>query len=330
MLSVQNGSSQAVARQFQSSQPDEVIDYVARNLSPHRMNVTNPSNMAASLQCMRVAGVQIVDIRYGTDVSIDAEDLGDQFLIHAGVSGVSKVTSGGRAAQITPANIYITSPGRSSRIHMPAQCRHIAARIAASTFETHLAGAMNVTMNRPLVFHGAREEDHNLPAAWRQLLHHIVSQCTLAPALMSEPRIQRQYSMLMLEMLLGGYANSYSDQIARQGNDIAPRHVRKAREIIHESIEDSVSVADIAAQVGVSTRSLQNGFRQFLGVTPAEYVRRHRLERLHTVLKDAPPDSSVTELMLECGIVNFGRFANYYRRQYGCRPSDTLRGLALG
>lgn len=57
---------------------------------------------------------------------------------------------------------------------------------------------------------------------------------------------------------------------------------------------------------------------------PVEYVRRHRLEKLHCALMDHGSESSVTELMLECGIVNLGRYAQYYRQQYGCRPSDTL------
>ena len=132
--------------------------------------------------------------------------------------------------------------------------------------------------------------------------------------------------MVLIDMLLTNYCNSYSDQIALYGNDISPRHVRRARDIIHASIEEAISVTDLAHQVGVSVRSLQNGFRQFIGLTPVEYVRRHRLEKLHRALMDNRSDRSVTELMLECGIVNFGRYAQYYRQQYGCRPSETLRG----
>nr|WP_240950051.1 helix-turn-helix domain-containing protein [Novosphingobium sp. ERN07] len=131
--------------------------------------------------------------------------------------------------------------------------------------------------------------------------------------------------MVLAEVLLGNYCNSYSEQIALHGNDISPRHVRRAREIIHQSLDDNISINALAAQVGVSVRSLQNGFRDFLGLTPLEYVRRHRLERLHSALMNACGETSVTELMLECGIVNFGRYAQYYRQQYGCLPSETLR-----
>ncbi len=62
-----------------------------------------------------------------------------------------------------------------------------------------------------------------------------------------------------------------------------------------------------------------------LGLTPVEYVRRHRLEQLHAALSTGDPQSNITAKMLDCGITNFGRYAHYYRQQYGCSPSETLR-----
>ncbi|KAJ8139178.1 hypothetical protein OY671_007610, partial [Metschnikowia pulcherrima] len=110
-----------------------------------------------------------------------------------------------------------------------------------------------------------------------------------------------------------------------RGTDLSARNVRRAREIIHDSVEETISIAASAAQVGVSVRSSQSGFRHFLGVTPSEYVRRHRSEKSHSASMESDGAASVTESMLECGIVNFGRYAQYYRQQYGCSPSETSR-----
>lgn len=57
-------------------------------------------------------------------------------------------------------------------------------------------------------------------------------------------------------------------------------------------------VTDLAQQVGVSVRSLQNGFRQFVGLIQIECVRCHRLEKLHRSLMDNGSESSVTELTI--------------------------------
>ena len=324
MLSAATNDTRKPARAFQSSDPGEIVDYVGRTLAPHRMDIGKASSMATKLRCFEIAPTQIVDIQYGAEVWIDAGELTTHFLVHAAIEGVSDVWHKGVQGTMGPDNLHISSPGGPVRCHMTPACRHLTVRIAYSAFEDYLTKVMNIPVTRPLVFYPDREYGHELPTVWRNLLAHLIDQTALAPSLMSNSRTQRQYSMLMIEMLLSNYANSYSDQIALYGNDTSPWHVRRARDIIHEAFDDSISVTDLAGQVGVSVRSLQNGFRQFLGLTPAEYIRRYRLEKLHRGLLESDTDS-VTELMLECGIVNFGRYAQYYRHQYGCRPSETLR-----
>lgn len=325
MLSFASHDVRPSCRDFQSRDPGEIIDYVGRTLAPHRMDMGDASQMSAKLSCFEIAPTHIVDIQYGTDVWIDPGELESHFLVHAALEGESSVWARGEEGRMRPDNLYISSPGAPIKIHMTPECRHLTARIAYSAFEDYLTRVMNISASRPLVFYPSREGGRELPVVWRNLLSHIIAQTSSGPMLMTNARTQRQYSMLMVEMLLNNYCNSYSDQIALYGNDISPWHVRRARDIIHDSLEDTISVTDLAQRVGVSVRSLQNGFRQFLGVTPIEYVRRYRLEKLHSALMDGNPDSSVTELMLECGIMNFGRYAQYYRQQYGCRPSDTLR-----
>jgi transcriptional regulator GlxA family with amidase domain len=95
-------------------------------------------------------------------------------------------------------------------------------------------------------------------------------------------------------------------------------------------MNESLSVGWVARKVGVSVRGLQSGFRRSLGITPLQFIRERRLERLHASLEASDTTASVTHLMLECGIVNFGRFAQYYRERFGCRPSATLAKGKMG
>ena len=325
MLSSTGISERAAMRDFRSKDKDEIIDFVGKRLAPHDLDLSNPGAMNVRLRCMNVAETQLVDIQYGSEVVIDPIDLDSHFLIHAAIQGHTSVWSEGVHGIIQPDNLYITCPGHTTRIHMTEESRNLTVRIAASAFEDYLTKCLHIPVNRPVLFHPGNQKGRELPQVWRNLLQHLILQMELAPGLMSVRHTQRQYAMLMVEMLLNHYCNTYSDQIALHGNDVAPWHVRRAREIIHDSIEETISVADLAIQVGVSVRSLQTGFRQFLGQTPVEYVRRHRLEKLHATLATGNPKGSVTEMMLDCGIVNFGRYAQYYRQQYGCSPSETLR-----
>jgi AraC-like DNA-binding protein len=287
------------------------------------MEMSNPDQMAVKLSCYDLSPAQIVDIQYGTDVWIDPGELGAHFLVHASLSGRHSVWSGGVLRDMD--DLHITSPGSRIKYHMTADCRNLTVRIPANAFEEYMSRVMNIPINQPLVFHPGGHASLDLPAVWRRLLYHSIEQINESPTLMANSRIQRQQSMMMVELLLSNHSNNYSDQIALYGNDISPWHVRRARDLIHGELEANISVTDIANRVGVSVRSLQNGFRQFLGVTPVGYIRRHRLEKLNQALLKSDADASVTELMLECGIMNFGRYAQHYRRQYGCLPSDTLR-----
>lgn len=325
MLSVTTNDPKTTSLKFQSSDPGEIVDYVGRTLAPHRMDVGDSSRMLAKLNSFKIAPAQIVDIQYGTDVWIEPGELQSHFLIHASMQGASEVWVGGVANVISPDNLHISSPGTSFRIHMTPICRHLTVRIGKNAFEDYLSRVLNIPISRPLVFYPGQELGGNLPVAWRSLLAHLISQISLSPSHMANTRTQNHYSLLMIDLLLSNYRNSYSDQISVHGNDVSPWYVRRARDIIHSSFDSPISVASLAARVGVSVRSLQNGFRQFLGLTPVEYVRRHRLENLHCRLTEGRSANRVTELMLECGIMNFGRYAQHYKHQYGCRPSETLR-----
>jgi transcriptional regulator GlxA family with amidase domain len=181
-------------------------------------------------------------------------------------------------------------------------------------------------MTAPVIFGPQVAEDSSFSSAWRGLLAHINEQAALVPRLMAANRMQGHYLRVVLEMLLQSAPHSYSHLLDREPQAASSvRRVRRACAVIESCIGEPLSVACVARQVGVSVRSLQNGFRYAFGITPLQFIRNRRLERLHASLQAASPAANVTDLMLECGIVNFGRFAHYYRRQFGCSPSQTLR-----
>jgi AraC-like DNA-binding protein len=221
--------------------------------------------------------------------------------------------------------IHVTSPGTRLKVEMTHRCRHLTVRLSKHAFDDYLNREFGVSMSRPLTFDPTGVDGGALPEAWRRLVTHIVDQVESVPHMYGNGRIQRHYAATMVELLLSHHLSNYSDLIGAHGNETAPWHVQRARAIIQDSYDESLSVARIAARVGVSVRSLQTGFNRFLGTSPTDYIRRHRLERLHEALLRADAAERVTDLMLDCGIVDFGRYAQHYRKRYGCSPSDTLR-----
>ena len=308
-----------------SEDADVVHNALTQQLARHSFDCSPTAKLDARIHSAEFGSIQIVDLQYGADVAVSA-DLGDaHVLVHLALDGETTMWTNHGKVVLRRDEMLVSSPGTPLRVEMTPQCRHLAVRLPVATCTEYLTRELHIPISQPLEFYSASQSPRELPLVWRGMVQHLTDQLRLGPTVMDSRRLKRQYEMVLAEVLLGNYCNSYSEQIALHGNDISPRHVRKAREIIHQSLDDNISINALAAQVGVSVRSLQNGFRDFLGLTPLEYVRRHRLERLHSALMNASGETSVTELMLECGIVNFGRYAHYYRQQYGCLPSETLR-----
>ena len=310
---------------FYSDRAENVHEVLSKQLSRHHFDCGRQTAMDARIYSAEVGSIHLVDLQYGADVAIEAHLSEAHVLVHLALDGETTMWADGEKHLLRRDEMLVSSPDHPLRVHMTSQCRHLAVRLPVAICTEYIGQQLHIPINRQLRFYHGKQGGRELPLVWRGMLHHIGDQLRLGPAIMGNRRVQKQYGMLLAELLLGNYCNSYSEQIALHGNDISPRHVRRAREIIHQSLEETISISGLSAQVGVSVRSLQNGFKHFLGVTPLEYVRRHRLERLHSALLENNGEANVTELMLECGIVNFGRYAQYYRQQYGCLPSETLR-----
>jgi transcriptional regulator GlxA family with amidase domain len=101
--------------------------------------------------------------------------------------------------------------------------------------------------------------------------------------------------------------------------------MRQAMDAMQEHPEYPYTLTDLADITGVSTRSLQAGFRRYLGSTPMAYLRQVRLARAHDDLRAADPSQrTVAEIAYRWGFTHLGRFAAVYRARYGQPPSWTL------
>ena len=99
----------------------------------------------------------------------------------------------------------------------------------------------------------------------------------------------------------------------------------RARLLIAQHISDQGYGPDrLARDLGMSRRSLYNAFDQ-LGLTPACFIRRQRLERAHFELL-GDPAVSITTIALRNGFSDSSSFSHAFRANYGISPRD-LRNL---
>jgi len=86
-----------------------------------------------------------------------------------------------------------------------------------------------------------------------------------------------------------------------------------------------LSINQVAASVDVTVRALQMAFRLHLGMTPAELIRRRRMEAIRAELPCTSGRESILDVATRWGMGSRSTLTQNYRQQFGEAPSTTLR-----
>ncbi|WP_341861540.1 GlxA family transcriptional regulator [Gymnodinialimonas sp. 57CJ19] len=101
---------------------------------------------------------------------------------------------------------------------------------------------------------------------------------------------------------------------------IGVRHPKLGQVIrmMEQNIEDPISPAQLAMDVGMSTRQLERLFRRYLNRSPKRYYMELRLGKARNLLMQT--DMSVINVALACGFASPSHFSKCYRAHYDTTP----------
>ena len=99
--------------------------------------------------------------------------------------------------------------------------------------------------------------------------------------------------------------------------------LRRVTERIHGHIDQSLSVADLAATAGLSTAYFSEAFRKSTGYPPHQFLLRVRVERAKELLRVS--DKTVIEIALACGFQSSQQLAKVFQRLLKATPSNYRR-----
>lgn len=101
---------------------------------------------------------------------------------------------------------------------------------------------------------------------------------------------------------------------------IGVRHPKLSQviQIMEANIEDPISPATLATDVGMSTRQLERLFRRYLNRSPKRYYMELRLQKARNLLMQT--DMSVINVALACGFASPSHFSKCYRAHYQTTP----------
>ncbi len=110
--------------------------------------------------------------------------------------------------------------------------------------------------------------------------------------------------------------------VTRQSSDvfaIDDPDVVTALRFMRDHMSEEIDIRDVLQHVPVSRRWLEMQFKRFLGRSPAEELRRLRIERAKMLLRESA--MSVLEVAVHSGFSGQATFAVSFKREVGCSPS---------
>ncbi|SER22093.1 AraC-type DNA-binding protein [Amphritea atlantica] len=154
------------------------------------------------------------------------------------------------------------------------------------------------------------------------LKHQILSLLDAEPGQTPE-QLKVQYRHFFSCLLLQRFENN-ADPFYKVSYCENPK-IEKIRRWVISDPRKEYKPLDLAAYINVSERSLYHLFKNEFGLSPRVYICHIKLECIYRELVDLKSMKNITQVALEYGFNNLGRFAKVYRDYFGESPSQTCR-----
>lgn len=314
---------------FRSREADETHARVAHELKPHR-SVWGHGDVDAIFCRAELSALSLCILRYGCDVDIEPDALGNFVLVQMPLRGHADIHTGGQTLQIHPGQGAIVSAHKPVRLRWHADCEQLMLKIELSRLQEVARQAFALRGTDTV-----GEIDFEMPfrlddAAGTQWCRMVAGLASLLPssgfASFDARWLAHCEDNLML-YLLCHHPNSVLQRhadVQRGSEETSLQQLRRAEEFMRERLDAALSLEDVAQAAGVTRRGLGLLFRRYRDLSPGEVLRNMRLDAAHAQLA-RNDGASVTEVALNCGFSHLSRFAACYRERFGQLPRDTSR-----
>lgn len=302
---------------------DALVEAVSKVYCRHSVRVIGSArSFDGQLDVTSAASQPVVQLSYGAPVNVDAGEFTDLFLIKHCMRGAAFAQQDGDTAEWRQGQTMILSAGRETELQFDHAFLQKSVRLDVSKLEATCARWLGHPLERPLQF-VLRPFSDEMEQVWRQTLMYAGSSEAAGVALTGPAK--ESFDEYLRTLLLHQHAHSYSEELAGPPQTPLPGLIRRAERYMAENAAAAVTVPDVAAALGVSVRSLQQGFRQWRDTTPHDFLRQTRLRLIHDELCRSGEGADVTSIALRHGFTHLGRFSAYYQSAFGELPSTTLR-----
>jgi len=323
-----DATPQAQADQsFRTRSPAQAIHLCETAYYPHRLRLLGPSKSFGLTQRVTSVGPMTVgEVTYETDVAMRFDEARASYHVCVPLEGWLEARHRGQQVTSTPTLASVYRPDAEIAVtRWPAGSRHLAVKLDQVAVDRALETLVGRRPEVPIAFEAALPLQTGAAQDWVRLLLMVNRQRERPDSLLRHPLVWNP----LLESLIHGFLlvanHPYRDALDTPAEPARPAAVRDAMDIIETCPQMPLTTATLAMQCHVSVRTLQEGFRRHLGMSPMAYLRTVRLRHAHRDLRSANPTQvTVASIAHRWGFSHLGRFAAAHRAMFGEAPLQVL------
>ncbi len=311
-----------------TSDPAQACAHLSSLFRPHKV-ITRPLDKRINFKHNRVELGQFSMnfVSYGKEVTINARDNSDNYLIKFTLRGATQVRQLHTSFATCPSTVCVLNPTLPLEDHMSPDCDMLIVQLAGDHVRQMLSDELGTTLKKPLEFLPLSVPIVGTIASYAHMVMAVCDDINRSRTGLQPQFVSKQIEHMLISLLLMELPHTYSDILRKDPVQAEPEMLRHIENYIHSHLSEPISVKDLAVVAGTSVRTLQKTFYHYKGISPMSYLRNCRLEYARKLLLngDGKP-CSVTTVASKSGFTHLSRFAQHYRRRFGELPSATGKG----
>lgn len=313
-------------RLLQTVDVEEARTRVSELFAPHRLNpLTRNASLRFRLNAVQFGAVGLAYLGYGSTVRVISEPAGSYVKVQIPTNGRVEICTGRSEFVADARTASVPDPDTQLKMTFDSTIEQLVVVLDRNALTTQLQRILGRPPKEPLQLNTSMDLTTPAAQSWLGTVHMLRTDLE-GPAGLQHPILRRQVEQLIMSQLLAALTHSASDGLVTDASYATPRSIRRADQLIFDHAQEALTVEDLAEAVGLSVRSLQEGFRRHLDTTPTARLREARLIGARAALAAADPTTETVSLIAaNWGFHHLGRFAGIYRERWGESPSETLR-----
>ncbi|PRA17965.1 MULTISPECIES: AraC family transcriptional regulator [Pseudomonas] len=301
---------------FQRADAYAVSDYVNQHVGSHCIRLPPKGRPQASISHRTFSSLDLCRISYGAPVRVTSVALETIYHLQILLTGHCRSNARGVEYVFGPGEILLINPDDPVDLTYSADCEKFIIKLPVRLLENACLEQQWALPQPGIRFATGRHALSEM-GGFAQLLGLICHEAENA----AEPHMQGLYERIVANKLLALLGSNVRRVVAQpaQGGGF-----EAVREFVEQHLTEDISLEQLMAVAKVSERSLYSLFERQVGLSPRDYVRRRKLERVHARLQLGTA-RSVTEVALDHGFMHLGRFSEAYRQRFGELPSQTWK-----